>query len=73
MEEVIGAALRFISTFIYYVLFEILFMGIGWLTLKFLTFGKYPNKDTSEKFMSYTGITVFIIFITTLTLYYYTN
>jgi len=73
MEEVIGATLRFIFHIIYYLAVEILFMGIGWITLKIITFGKHPNKDTSENFISYTGIAVFIIFITTLTIYYYIN
>lgn len=77
MEEVIGVTLRFIFHFIAYfvveILFQIVFLGIGWFTLKIITFGKYPDKDTSENFLSYTGVAVSIIFITTLTICYYIN
>lgn len=75
MEEIAGSILHFIGRSIAWFFIDIFFhfvcWGIGWLTLKILTFGKYPTASTKEDTIALAGFVVLIITLVCITLYFH--
>ncbi len=71
MEEIVSGMIRFFPKVVGWILFELLFdivcWGLGWVTLKLITVGKYPNKNTSESTVSIAGVVVLLLLLAVLT------
>ncbi len=77
MEEILGGIFYFIGRFFIWffldIFFQVICWSIGWGTLKVITLGQYPKKQTSEELVAIIGFIVLILPVIGLTFYYYFN
>jgi len=74
MEEIIGGIIQFIGRFFIWffldIFFQVICWGIGWCTLKIITLGKYPKKQTSEKAVAILGFIVLLLKLIGIVIYF---
>lgn len=57
---IFAAIARFVAWFAIEIFFQAICWGIGWVVLKTITFGKYPNKDSNQEIVCVMGLIVLV-------------
>jgi len=75
MEEIIGGIFHFIGRFLIWffldIFFQVVCWSIGYAALKFITFGTFPKKHTSEEAVAITGFIVLLLPIIAITFHFH--
>lgn len=75
MEEIIGGIFHIIGRFLIWffldIFFQVVCWGLGWGTLKIITLGQYPKKQTSEEAVAIAGFIALLLPIIFITFYFH--
>ncbi|MBU3002469.1 hypothetical protein [Paraglaciecola arctica] len=66
---IFAAIARFVAWFAIEIFFQAICWGIGWVVLKTITFGKYPNKDSNHEIVCAVGLFLLVTSAVIVTIY----